>query len=76
MLADGEIDCRRQRTQAKKPATLSGLVVIVVAGIGMTMARTVVVDVVRADAMMVVGQAMRRCGISAESRDGARRRQT
>ena len=46
---------RRNGAQAKQPAALAGLAVIVVAGFGMMMARSVMVDVTRADPVMIVG---------------------
>lgn len=74
MLPGKELDSRHYGADAEKTAALAGLAFFVVARAGMTMARAVLVGVTRADAVVVVGQAM--CGRRAEREYGGRRHQT
>lgn len=75
LLADGKVDRGRDAADTEQPAALGGLAVIVVAGTGVTMARSVLVDVVRSNFLVIVGQAMGRYGGIAEGQHGRWRRQ-
>ena len=75
-MPNDEIDHWRDGDRAEKSAALASLVVVHAAGIGMMMARSVLVDVDRADPVFVVIQAMRRQGLCTERQHGRRGRQT
>lgn len=69
-------DVGSDRAYAEKAATFTGMVAVVALAIGMTMGRSVLVDVRNAGIVVVVGQAVRGDGGRAEGHDGGRCRQT
>ena len=74
MLSGDEIDGRCNGAHGEKTAALAGLALIV-AGTGLTVARSVLVDMNSADPVLIVGEAMRRRGGLVEGQDGGRRHQ-
>ncbi len=75
LLADREVDRRRDAAYTKQSAAFGGLAVIVVPGTGVMMARSVLVDVVRSNFLVIVGQAMGRHRAVAEGQHSGWRRQ-
>lgn len=75
MLSDHEIDGRCNGAHGEKTAALAGSAMIVV-GTGIMVARSVLVDMNRADPVLIAGEAMCRHGGLADGQHGGRRRQT
>src|SRR3972149_11255119 len=75
ILSGDEIDGRGNGAHGEKTAALAGLALIV-AGTGLTVARSVLVDMNSADPVLIVGEAMRGRGGLVEGQYGGRRRQT
>ncbi len=75
MPSNEEIDGGRNGARNEKTAAFGGLVVTA-AGIGVMVGRSVLMDVCRAGAVPVQGQAMRRHGSLAECQRGGRRSKT